>query len=85
MNIYETYQGNPSNKDYEYQKRGKVWYKRRIGSKDSWSSVESQYNDYLDRTFKVKMFNNIKPLYRFGIPLAGIVVAYYVYKKVLKG
>lgn len=85
MNIYETYRGNPSNPDYEYQKRGKVWYKRRSGSQDQWSSVEKQYNDYLDRTFKVKMLNNIKPLYRFGVPVVAVVVAYYVYKKVLKG
>jgi hypothetical protein len=84
MGIYVTYDSNPKNPNAEYQKRGKIWYKRNKGSKDAWVKVESTYNKYLDETFGVRLFNNVKPLYRFGIPVAVGLGAYLVYKRFAK-
>jgi len=84
MSIYVTYDNNPKNTGAEYQKRGSVWYKRAKGSTDTWVKVESTYNKYLNDTFNVKLFNNVKPLYRFGIPVAVVLGAYLVYKRFSK-
>jgi len=84
MGMYVTYTSNPKNPNAEYQKRGKVWFKRAKGSNDAWSKVETTYNKFLDETFNVRLFNNIKPLYRFGIPVAVGLGAYLVYKRFAK-
>jgi hypothetical protein len=84
MSIYKTYDNNPANVNSEYQKRGKIWYKRKKGSTDSWTKVETKYFDYLNTTFGVKMFNNLKPLYRFGIPVVAVIGSYLIYKRFAK-
>ena len=84
MDFYVTYFNNPKNTSAEYQKRGNVWYKRKKDSKEPWSKVESKYNKYLNETFKVKMLSNVRPIFRFGIPLVVIASSLLIYKRFAK-
>jgi hypothetical protein len=72
----------PKNKESEYQKRGKSWYKRKKGSKDEWYQVHPDSVQLLNDHFKDAPF-----LYQYSTPAkvggAVILVAgiYFAYKK----
>lgn len=70
----------PNNKESEYQKRGKIWYKRKKGSKDDWYKVSQDSYEQLNNYFKEAPF-----LYQYSTPakvggavllVAGIYIAY---------
>ena len=84
MDIYVTYYNNPKNATAEYQKRKGTWYKRKKDSNDPWTKVETKYNKYLNDTFKVKLYSNVRPLYRFGIPAVALLGSYLIYRRFAK-
>lgn len=72
----------PGNKNAEYQKRGKSWFKRKKGSSENWYQVNPDSRKYLNDHFKDAPF-----LYQYSTPAkvggAVILVAgiYFAYKK----
>ena len=84
MGMYVIFTGNPSNKNAEYKKTGGKWFKRKAGSNDEWVLVDKQYFKFMDKTYNFKKYNNVKPLYRFGIPVAGIVLSYLLFRQFTK-
>ena len=77
ISIYKTLY-NKNNKDAEYQKRGKTWYKRKKGSKEKWYKVEDKYFDSLNSQQSGFLYN-----YNTASKIvAGTLLAFIVYKVV---
>jgi hypothetical protein len=77
ISIYKTLY-NKNNKDAEYQKRGKTWYKRKKGSKEKWYKVEEKYFDSLNSQQSGFLYN-----YNTASKIvAGTLLAFIVYKVV---
>lgn len=77
ISIYKTLY-NKDNKNAEYQKRGKTWYKRKKGSKEKWYKVEEKYFDSLNAQHSGFLYN-----YSTGSKIvAGTLLAFIVYKVV---
>ncbi len=79
--LYKTiyFSGNPS---AEYQKRGGVWYKRTLGSREVWYKVDPKGAGVLNNAYKSK-----NPLYYYsntvligGVALIG-ALGYLAYKR----
>lgn len=77
ISIYKTLY-NKENKNAEYQKRGKTWYKRKKGSKEQWYKVEDKYFDSLNAQQSGFLYN-----YNTASKIvAGTLLAFIVYKVV---
>ena len=77
ISIYKTLY-NKDNKNAEYQKRGKTWYKRKKGSKEKWYKVEEKYFDSLNSQQSGFLYN-----YNTASKIvAGTLLAFIVYKVV---
>jgi hypothetical protein len=77
ISIYKTLY-NKENKNAEYQKRGKTWYKRKKGSKEKWYKVEEKYFDSLNSQQSGFLYN-----YNTASKIvAGTLLAFIVYKVV---
>jgi hypothetical protein len=79
--LYKTlyFKGNPS---AEYQKRGGVWYKRPLGSREVWYKLDPKGSDILNNAYIGK-----NPLYFYsntvligGVALIG-ALGYLAYKR----
>lgn len=80
FDIYQTlyYSGN---KDAEYQRRGKKWFKRRKGSEDNWVPVAKENQKYLDAYFKdYGLLYNINANTKFIGVLGIALLGYFVFK-----
>jgi hypothetical protein len=76
ISIYKTLY-NKENKNAEYQKRGKTWYKRKKGSKEKWYKVEEKYFDSLNKQHSGFLFN-----YNIASKIAVVAVLGFVVYKV---
>jgi hypothetical protein len=77
ISIYKTLY-NKENKNAEYQKRGKTWYKRKKGSNEKWYKVEQKYFDGLNSQQSGFLYNySTAPKI-----VAGTLLAFIVYKVV---
>jgi hypothetical protein len=79
ISIYKTLY-NKDNKNAEYQKRGKTWYKRKKGSDEKWYKVEEKYFDSLNKQHSGFLHNYST----FAKISAGTILAFIVYKIVRK-
>ena len=79
ITIYKTLY-NKNNKNAEYQKRGKIWYKRKKGSKEKWYKVEEKYFDSLNQQYSGFLYN-INMASKITV---GVLLAFIVYKSVQK-
>lgn len=80
FDIYQTlyYSGN---KDAEYQKRGKKWFKRLKGSEDNWMPVAKENQKYLDAYFKDYGFLfNINANTKFVGAVGIVLLTYFIVK-----
>jgi hypothetical protein len=79
--LYKTLylKGNPY---AEYQKRNGVWYKRAIGSSESWYRVDAKGSDIMNNAYQNKneiyFYSNL--VVYGGVALIG-VLGYLAYKK----
>ena len=77
ITIYKTLY-NKNNKEAEYQKRGKIWYKRKKGSKEKWYKVDEKYFDSLNQQYSGFLYN-----YNMASKITvGAFLAYIIYKSV---
>jgi len=81
MTIYQTLY-NSDNKNAEYQKRGKTWYKRKKGSDEKWYKVDSQYFSNLNAKYKDAPFlYNYTTTAKVGAAALLVLAGYITYKK----
>jgi hypothetical protein len=81
MTIYQTLY-NSDNKNAEYQKRGKTWYKRKKGSDEKWYKVDSQYFANLNSKYKDAPFlYNYTTTAKVGAAALLVLGVYFTYKK----
>ena len=80
MGIYQTLY-YPDNTAAEYNKRGKIWYKRAKGSDDQFLPVDSSKNKYLDAYFKkFPMFYQYTTMTKVAGVLSVVLVGYAILK-----
>ena len=72
----------PGNKNAEYQKRGKSWFKRKKGSSENWYQVNLDSWKYLDDHFKDAPFLfQYSKAAKIGGSLVLIAGIFYAFKK----
>jgi|694.fasta_scaffold00976_44 hypothetical protein len=73
----------PDNPTFEYQKRGKIWLKRKKGSQEKWYPVPPNSNSVLDGYFssKKRFGYQYSALAKTGAIVLVLVGSYFIVKK----
>ena len=66
------------NPDFEYQKRGKNWFKRKKGSKTDFYAVNENGQTVLNKMYAKNLFFFYSTNFKIGVILGISVLAYYL-------